>query len=312
MLAGMTADPKNERPIFGVGMMLGSVSVFAVMDSLVKWLAADYPIYQIMFFRSAVAVLPISLFIMVAGGWRVLKTAHPRLHVLRCCIGVSAMFTAFTGISKMPLADAMAIFHSAPILMTALSVPLLKEVVGVRRWAAVFIGFCGVLLVVKPGTEVFSQGALYMVVAAFFVAFASNLVRIMGRFDDPACITFYFTVAATVVSSIMSLLWGWQTPSLKDTLLLASVGVLGGCGQYFMTLSLKNAEVGLVSPLKYLMIVFGGILGFFIWDEVPDTFSLIGIVIIIGSGVYTMQREARLKRQQKEKTKEEAKSDFQE
>ncbi len=297
MLAGMTVDPKNERPIFGVGMMLGSVSVFAVMDTLVKWLAADYPIYQIMFFRSAVALLPISLFIMGAGGWRVLKTAHPGLHLLRGCIGVSAMFTAFTGISKMPLADAMAIFHSAPILMTALSVPLLKEVVGIRRWAAVSIGFCGVLLVVKPGTEVFSQGALYMVVAAFFVAFASNLIRIMARYDDAACITFYFTVAATVVSSIMSLLWGWQTPSLKDSALLASVGVLGGCGQYLMTLSLKNAEVGLVSPLKYLMIVFGGILGFLIWEEVPDTFSLIGIVIIITSGVYTMQREARLKRQ---------------
>ncbi len=277
--------------------MLGSVSVFAIMDTLVKWLAADYPIYQLMFFRSAVAMLPVSIFIARAGGLGILKTRHIGLHLVRSMIGVCAMFFAFTGISMMPLADAMAIFHSAPILMTAMSVPLLKEVVGVRRWAAVIVGFMGVLLVVKPGTEVFSHGAIFMIAAAFFVALTSNVIRVLGRYDDAACITFYFTLAATVASAIMSLIWGWRAPTVGDTVLLMLVGVLGGCGQYLMTLSFKNAEVGLVSPLKYLMIVFGGILGYLIWNEIPDTFSMVGIVIIISSGVYTMQREARLKRQ---------------
>jgi len=264
------------------------------MDTLIKWLSADYPTYQIMFFRSALAFLPISIFILHAGGVGVLKTRHAPLHLFRSCIGVGAMYCAFTGIGMMPLADAMAIFHASPILMTALSVPLLKEVVGIRRWIAVLCGFLGVLLVVKPGSEVFSNGALFMLTAAFFVALTSNVIRVLGRYDDAACITFYFTLAATLVSTVMSLIWGWQTPTPGDTMLLILVGVLGGCGQYLMTLSLKNAEVGLVSPLKYLMIVFGGILGYLIWGEIPDGFSMAGIMIIISSGVYTMHREAKL------------------
>lgn len=276
--------------------MLMSVFVFAAMDSLVKWLAADYPIYQIMFFRSAVALVPVAIFVMMAGGVSILKTSQPGLHAIRCGLGVCAMGSAFTGISLMPLADAMAIFHSAPILMTALSVPLLKEQVGIRRWSAVILGFFGVLLVVKPGSDVFSHGAIFMVFAALVVALGSNLIRILSRLDHPACITFYFTFTCTVVSAILSLIWGWQPMSQPDLLMLMAIGVLGGCGQYLMTMSFKHAELGLVSPLKYLMIVIGGVIGYLIWSEVPDGFSLAGIAIIILSGIYTMQREARLAR----------------
>lgn len=278
--------------------MVASVFVFATMDALVKWLSADYPTYQIMFFRSAVALLPVSLFIARAGGISILRTSRWRLHLLRCTVGICAMGAAFTGIARLPLADAMAIFHSAPILMTALSVPLLGEKVGVRRWMAVVIGFIGVLLVVKPGSEIFSNGALFMVTAAFFVALSSNIIRLLGKTDDPACITFYFTLAATLVTAVISILYGWTTPPTRDLLMLMAVGLLGGCGQYFMTVSFKHAEVGLVSPLKYLMIVIGGVFGFLFWSEVPDQFSLVGIVVIITSGVYTMQRESRLGRRQ--------------
>ncbi len=286
---------ESQRPLFGIAAMLGSVLVFGTMDALVKWLSADYPTWQIMFFRSAVALVPIAGFIAMAGGWRILRTRRPVLHLVRSLIGVSAMGCAFYGIGKLPLADAMAIFHSAPIVMTALSVPLLGEKVGIRRWSAVVIGFLGVLLVVKPGSEVFSSAALIMVAAAVLVGFATNIIRILGRTEDPACITFYFTFTATLVSGVLSLRWGWIRPPLGDLLLLMAVGVLGGCAQYLMTLSYKNAEVGLLSPLKYLMIVIGGVIGYLVWGEVPDNFSLLGIAIIIATGVYMMQREARLR-----------------
>ena len=277
--------------------MLVSVLLFATMDSLVKWLSADYPTFQIMFFRSAVALLPVSFFIARAGGISILKTGRPVLHLVRCCMGVCAMWCAFTGIARLPLADAMAIFHSAPILMTALSVPLLKEQVGIRRWIAVIVGFIGVLMVVKPGTDVFSSGALFMITAALLVGSASNLIRVLSKTEDPACITFYFTFTTTVVSSLLAFNYGWETPSDGDLLLLIAVGVLGGCAQYFMTVSFKHAEVGLVSPLKYLMIVIGGIYGYLFWSEIPDAVSLMGIGIIIASGVYTMHRETLVARQ---------------
>jgi len=302
----MHTSQGSQRPLFGVMAMVLSVITFAIMDALVKWLSADYPIYQIMFFRSAVALIPVSIFIMMAGGISILKTSQPGLHLIRCSLGVCAMGSAFTGISMMPLADAMAIFHSAPILMTALSVPILKERVGVRRWSAVIIGFIGVLLVVKPGSDVFSSGAIFMVFAAFVVALGSNIIRVLSRLDDPACITFYFTFAATLVSGILSLLWGWIVPSVTDLLLLMAVGILGGCGQYFMTVSFKNAELGLVSPLKYLMIVIGGVIGYLFWSEVPDQFSMLGIVIIIASGIYTMQRETRISRRARRAAKNQA------
>ena len=276
--------------------MLGSVLVFSTMDALVKWLSADYPTWQIMFFRSSVALVPIAIFVAMAGGWQVLRTRRPMLHALRSLIGVSAMGCAFYGIGQLPLADAMAIFHAAPILMTALSVPLLGERVGIRRWSAVVIGFLGVLLVVKPGSDVFSHGALYMMAAAFFVGLGTNLIRILTRTEDPACITFYFTFTATLVSGALSLMWGWQRPPVVDLLLLMAVGVLGGCAQYLMTLSFKNAEIGLVSPLKYLMIVIGGVIGYQVWGEIPDQISLLGIAIIMSAGGYTMHREARLNR----------------
>ena len=292
----MTSAVVTQRPMFGVIAMLGSVLTFATMDSIVKWLSADFPTYQIMFFRCSVALIPVSLFLYRAGGWEVLKTEQPGLHIARSTLGVCAMGCAFYGIANMPLAEAMAIFHSSPVLMTAVSVIMLSEKVGIRRWMAVLAGFIGMLLVVRPGSGLFTAGAMFMLSAAVLVAITSNVVRKLSRQDDPACITFYFTASTTVLTAVISLLWDWTQPEALDLLLLIAVGLLGGCGQYLMALSFKHAEVALVSPLKYLMIVFGGLFGYLIWSEVPDMLSIAGIAVIVASGIYTMQREARLDR----------------
>jgi len=292
----MTSEPHSQRPLYGVVTMLFSVLTFATMDSIVKWLSADYPTYQIMFFRCAVALVPVSFFLLRAGGLLILRTDQPGLHIVRSTLGVCAMSCVFYGIANMPLAEAMAIFHSSPLLMTALSVLMLGEKVGVRRWMAVLAGFVGMLFVVRPGSGLFTNGAVFMLTAAACVALTSNVVRKLSKQDDPACITFYFTLSTTIVTAIVSLLWGWVKPAPGDLLLLIAVGLLGGCGQYLMAISFKHAEVALVSPLKYLMIVFGGIFGFIFWSEIPDVISLTGIAIIIASGIYTMHREARINR----------------
>ena len=276
--------------------MLLSVLLFSMMDAMIKWLGGTYPVHQIMFFRCTVAMVPVFLFIAQAGGLKTLRTQHPYLHLLRCLFGLSAMGCAFYGFSVMRLADAVSVFYSAPLFITALSVPLLGEKVGIRRWSAVIVGFIGVLIVVRPGGEIFDSGGVYMLAAALLVGLTMVIIRRLSATDDAASITFYFTLSGVLISSVMCLWLDWIWPPTEDLLLLIAVGLLGGCAQYTMTLSCRYAEVGLVVPLRYLSIVIGGVLGYVVWSEVPDVQSVLGMVVIMASGLYTVHRETILSR----------------
>ena len=285
------APSQADNPLVGFSAMLGSILLFTLMDASVKWLGASYPTAQIMFFRCAVALVPVLVIIGLRGGPRVLRTRHKRLHLLRSLLGIAAMGCAFYAFSLMPLADAIAILHSAPLFMTALSVLLLRERVGIRRWSAVIVGFVGMLIVVRPGAGMLDGGGLYMLMAAFLIGCTTIVIRHLGRIDDPVCITFYFTLTGVAVSAAGLLLQGWVAPPATDLALLAAVGLLGGLGQYCMTLSYRHVAVGIVAPCKYLTIVFGGLLAYGIWGEVPDLQSLVGIGLIVLTGIYTLHRE---------------------
>ena len=276
--------------------MLSSVVLFSLMDTSVKWLGASYPTQQIMFFRCAVAMIPLAIIIYLRGGLVTLKTAQLKMHLLRSLLGISAMALAFYAFSLMRLADAISIMHTTPIFMTLLSVLILGEAVGIHRWSAVICGFGGMLLVVKPGSGIIDNGSLFMVGAAMLISATTIIIRFLSIKDDPVCITFYFTLTGIVVSSAGVLWLGWNSPSLIDLSLLMAVGLLGGVAQYMMTLSYRHAEIGMVAPLKYLTILFGGIYGYLIWDEIPDLQSTIGIIIIAFAGLYTLHREVLLAR----------------
>jgi len=271
--------------------MMLSLLLFSLMDASVKWLGAYYPTTQIMFFRCIVALIPIVVIILMRGGFGILRTAHKKLHMLRSLLGIGAMALAFYAFSLMPLAAAISILHTAPLFMTALSVLLLREKVGLRRWCAVIIGFAGMLIVVRPGPEMLASGSLYMLIAAFLIGCTTTIIRYLGKIDDPVCITFYFTVTGVVVSSVGILVQGWRPPPSTDLVLLFLVGLFGGMAQYLMTLSYRHLAVGILAPFKYLTIVLGGVIAYFVWDEVPDLASLIGIGIIVVSGLYTLRRE---------------------
>lgn len=261
------------------------------MDASVKWLGAYYPTAQIMFFRCAVALIPVVVIIAMRGGLGVLKTQQKGLHLLRSVLGVSSMGLAFYAFSLMPLAEAISILHTAPIFMTALSVLLLREKVGIRRWSAVIIGFIGMLIVIRPGSAMFASGALYMLIAALLIACTTTIIRHLSARDDPVCITFYFTLTGVAVSLVAMSIQGWVNPSLHDLALLTLVGLFGGMAQYLMTLSYRHVAIGIVSPLKYLSIVFGGSIAYMVWAEIPDLQSMIGITVIVVSGLYTLHRE---------------------
>jgi len=261
------------------------------MDASVKWLGDSYPTTQIMFFRCAVALLPILVIIQLRGGIAVLRTANRDLHLLRSLLGIGAMGFAFYAFSLMPLAEAVAVMHTAPLFMTALSVLILREAVGPRRWSAVGAGFAGMLLVVKPGSDMLASGSLFMLVAALLIACTTIIVRHLGRIDDPVCITFYFTVVGVAASLLGMLAQPWQAPPPADLVLFCGVGLLGGLAQYFMTVGYRHLAVAILAPLRYLTIVFGGTIGYLLWAEIPDTASLLGIAIIVASGLYTLHRE---------------------
>ncbi len=271
--------------------MLLSILLFAMMDASVKWLGATYPTAQIMFFRCTVALVPVLVIILMRGGLSILRTDQKKLHLLRSVLGIAAMGFAFYAFSLMPLAEAISILHTAPLFMTALSVIILREAVGIRRWSAIILGFIGMLLVVRPGADMLASGSLYMLTAAFLIGCTTIVIRHLGKIDDPVCITFYFTATGVIVSTVGIILQGWQQPPLMDLALLCMVGILGGMAQYLMTLSYQRLAVGIVAPLKYLSIVFGGGIAFLVWREVPDLQSVFGISIIILSGLYTLHRE---------------------
>ena len=238
--------------------MMLSILLFSLMDASVKWLGAIYPTAQIMFFRCAVALVPVAVIITMRGGPGILRTGHKGLHLLRSVLGIAAMGFAFYAFSLMPLAEAVSILHTAPLFMTALSVILLREKVGIRRWTAIIIGFIGMLIVVRPGADMLASGSLYMLAAAFLIGCTTIIIRHLGKIDDPVCITFYFTVTGVLVSAVGILMQGWQAPAPADLALLLMVGLFGGMAQYLMTLSYRHLAVGILAPLKYLTIVFGG------------------------------------------------------
>lgn len=301
----MTQPSTVERPptapqsqsasnMVGVMHMLLSVLLFSFMDSTVKWLGDGYPVHQIVFFRCFVALGPIMFFVYQAGGLKMLKTKRAHVHLGRAVVGMSAMFTAFYAFSQMRLADAIAIMFSAPLFMTAFSVPFLKEKVGIRRWTAVFVGFIGVLIIVKPGGDVVSIGAISALAASVLMALAMIFVRHLSSTDHVVSITFYFTVTGAVISGIAVAFFGWKTPSGFDLMLFIAVGLLGGFAQYFMTSAFRHAEIGVVAPLEYTSIIWGSLIAFVIWSEIPVARVWTGAAIIIASGLYMLHREAQL------------------
>ena len=280
-----------NNPVLGVSAMLLSVLMFSMMDATVKWLGATYPTQQIMFFRCLVAMIPVAVIIYSRGGLVILKTRQAGMHLLRSLLGVSAMGFAFYAFSLMRLADAISILHTTPLFMTALSVLLLREKVGKYRWSAVVAGFLGMLLVVRPGEGMLESGSFFMLIAALLIGFTTIIIRYLSAKDDPVCITFYFTVTGVLVSTFGIAIFGWKTPAAGDWIFLIAVGLIGGLAQYLMTLSYRHSEIAVVAPVKYFSIAFGGLLAYFIWSEVPDILSIIGIAIIVASGLYTLHRE---------------------
>ncbi len=279
----------------GIYCMLAAVFLFSGMDALIKWASAVYPIGQIIFFRNLLAFVPVFIYVSQAGGLAVLRTRRLGGHIVRGIVGILSMVCIFSAFALMPLAEAVALALSAPIFMTALSVPLLGEQVGIRRWSAVIVGFVGVLIMTRPGTGVFQPVALLAVGGALFYALAMISIRRLGTTESSATTVFYFTLFATAAGAA-SLPFQWVAPDLAGYLQLVGIGLVGGVAQLALTQAFRLAPVGLIAPFDYGALVFAVLFGYALWNEVPDAWIVAGSLVVIASGLYILYRETRLAR----------------
>lgn len=274
----------------GIIFMALAISLFALQNALVKWLAADYGTIQIIFFRHAFGLIPIAIFLWRSGGLPLLATSRRRDHIVRSLLGLVATAAIFYAFGQMPLANATAIAFTVPIFITALSVPMLGEQVGWRRWSAVFVGFAGVLVVLKPGADMLDPASLILIGGCFVVAYTMIMSRKMSRTEHTATIAVYVTVISIAVTAIL-LPFTWVTPVGTDWLLFAGVGLLGGMGFMLVTHAYRVSQAAVVAPFEYIHILWAITLGYLVWNEIPGTNVAVGALIVIASGLYIVHRE---------------------
>ena len=282
----------RRQVLLGIAAMMLAVAVFAVMEAAVKWLSDGYPTLQIVFFRSAFALLPLGLLLWWRGELRSgIRTRRLSAHLVRSSIGFGSLVGFFYAYGQMPLADVIAIGFAAPICLTALSVWLLAEKVGLHRWSAVVMGLGGVLIMVRPDGGVFAPAASVALAATVLYALAMIQVRRMAVTETAGATVFYFSLLSVVLSGL-TLPWNWVTPGPFDAALLVLIGLLGGVGQIALTHAYRLAPVSAVAPFDYVSLLWGVLFGWLLWGDLPAWATLAGAIIVAASGLYILHREA--------------------
>lgn len=284
-----------DRPVRGIVFALLGVSGFALMDAVAKFLGEGYPIGQIVFMRNLFALLPLLFLLWRGGGLPALRSRQPGLQVLRGLAGFGAVMTFFTGLRYLGLAEATAIGFAAPLFITALSVPLLGERVGLHRWSAVLLGFVGVLIMFRPGSGSLQLAALLPLAAAFFYGLAMNVTRRLSRTDTTPAIAIYGNLTGLALSLAL-LPFGWVTPDGSDISVFAALGLLAGCTTYLLSQAYRFAPSSVIAPFDYIALIWAVALGWLIWDELPDGATWTGVAVVIASGLYILYRETRVAR----------------
>jgi drug/metabolite transporter (DMT)-like permease len=285
-----SAAAENRRGIF---LMIAAVGAFSVMDTLIKWLSPTFPVMQILLFRTAFALVPIVLLISRLGGFRALKTRNYFGHLGRSLFSTMALIGFIYAFGQMPLADVVAIGFSAPLFITALSLPILGEHVGPRRWAAVWVGFLGVIVMVRPGAGVLDAVALVALAATVCYALGVISIRLLNRTETTAALAFYVNLNS-LLTALIAVPFGFVWPTWMQTAQLIAVGLIGGLAQLLLTSAYRLAPVAVVAPFDYTAMLYVIGFGYLFFGDLPDRSLLVGALIVIAGGLYILHREARL------------------
>ncbi len=285
----------DSRPMLGIVLMLVSGFMFVTMDMLAKYGAEDLPVPIIVWGRY---VFHLAIMVALFPGTRfrrMWKTKRPIALSLRGGLLAACTLGFFLAIATVPLAEANAITFASPLFMVALSIPLLGEKVGWRRWAAVVIGFLGIMMIVRPGFQQMHWAYLLLLAVALMFALYAIMTRQLSRDEDPMVMLFYTGLVGALGASLAAPFY-WQTPSLQQWLLLLAIGAIGGASHLIIIYAFKRASASMLAPFQYPMIIWSVLYGYYIFDDVPDAWTIAGATIIISSGLYVWLRELRLAR----------------
>ena len=287
---------RSTRNLQGAGAFILGTACLVANDTIVKLSSAQLPIGQLIFVRGVFAVM----FVVAACAWMGVLGQYKRMaepHVLgRAVVNMLSMVAYIAALIHMPIANVSAITQAIPLSLTAASAVILKEKVGVRRWTAVAIGFVGVLIIIRPGSSAFNVFAFSALLAVVFVT-ARDLLTRSANSDTPSIIiTMASALVVTVASGAYSLTETWAPLDGMTLALLAAAAAFIMIGIHLLIVGVRIAELAVVVPFRYLLVVWAMLSGYLVWGEFPDFWALCGIALIVGSGIYTVRREASLKR----------------
>lgn len=296
------ADPVEYDAMTAILLKVCSVAVFVGMSTCIKAAGDGLPAGQIVFFRSAFAMVPILAYLAAHGQLRTaFATSRPVSHLARGFVGVLSMGFSFYGLTLLPLSDAIAINYASPLIAVIFAAIFLRETVRVYRWTAVVVGLFGVLIICWPKLTLLESGvdqaaaygAIAVLVAASLGAVAMILVRRLIHTEKTPTIVLYFSLSASVMA-LLTIPFGWVALEWHRAALLVAAGFFGGVGQILLTHSYRFGDVSTIAPFEYTSILLGLAIGYFLFGDVPTATMLIGTCIVIAAGIFIIFRERRL------------------
>jgi drug/metabolite transporter (DMT)-like permease len=287
--------------------LCAGVAIFSVQDIIIRLVSAELPAHEFILIRTAFSFVPLAVLVHLEGGFGVLRVHRPGLHLLRGVILLASYTCWYLAIASLPIAEAVAIYMSTPLWITALAVILLGERVDGRRWAALAVGFVGVLIVIRPGTEAFRLGGLFALAGAAFYGISAILARRIGRTDSSVSMVFSMSLvylagtlawgavlgdgATTTSPTLHYLFRPWAVPTWGALGAMVLCAIVAIAGFYGLVQAYRLAPAGVVAPFEFTAIAWGALWGFALWDEVPDRLAMLGVAIVVASGLYLLHRE---------------------
>jgi len=306
------AAPAAEgSPLRGMIYLSGGLAIFTVQDVIMKQLSGDYPLTEMAVIRCLTGLPLLALMMWMEGGWGAFVPRHAPLVFGRAVLGFFSYTSWYLAIAALPLGDAATIYYSNPIIITALAAPILGEIIGWRRWAAVTVGFLGVVVVMRPGAEAFDPAMLLAWASALFYAFAALVTRKASGRVTGSAFAFWATVVFGLGSGGLALVLGdgsfheegghaslafltraWAMPGWYDLALMALCGPIAAMSFYCLSQAYLLAPASVVTPFEYSSLPWAILFGFLLWGDLPDAWTWAGLALIVGSGIYVVRREA--------------------
>ncbi|MEK9671948.1 MAG: DMT family transporter [Rhodospirillaceae bacterium] len=289
-MALMATVNGSSAPGRAILLMLAGGFLLTVNDAVMKWLTGGYPVGQLLLVRSAFSILFIMGLMRFTGGIESLRVRNWRLHLVRSTAVVAGTFFFVSGLQYLTLAEATAVVFAGPLFITALAPVLIGEHVGWRRWTAVMIGFTGVMIIVRPGSDAMQWAVMFPLASAMTGALRDLVTRAASTTEKSTALLATGTVV-TGIGGLCSYPFGWADIALPDFGLMALSGILMAGAHFMVIESFRHGEAAMVAPFKYSNMIYAVALGFLIWGDLPDLWTWAGTAVLISSGLYILYRE---------------------